>query len=467
MKIRNVRTDWARTASVAAVTIVLTAAVRGPLAAQSQAAATIAAVDTTGGGASAAPLDALVRTAQAIHPAIRAAADRLAAARARVGPAGLRPNPMLMVGVQNLPVTRPGFSDFMTMKMVGIGQTLPYPGKLSLSRQVAERELAAAQVALEAARLDVSREVKDAYYEIAYLDRALEVLRNNRDVLTSFTRVTEARYGVGTGEQQDVLKARVETARLAEEASALTEQRAAAVARLNAALARPADAPVGEAAVPARIARAAVAERAQDVRFASPALGARAAGSPLPPLSAVQEMAVRNSPMLREHEQRIAAQAARVELARKAYLPDFDLSLQYGQRQDRSDMVTAMVTVPLPIQKGRRQDLQVAEARAELSALQAAHGAKQLELRAQVARLYSDLERDRAQLALFKKAILPQGRAALTAALASFQVGRVEFLTLLENQTTLFNYETAYYRLLTDFARTLAELDRTVGKEIL
>ena len=88
-------------------------------------------------------------------------------------------------------------------------------------------------------------------------------------------------------------------------------------------------------------------------------------------------------------------------------------------------------------------------------------------IRAEVVRLSADLERQRTQLALYKTAIIPQGRAALTSSLASYQVGRVEFLPVLETQATLFNYETEYFRVLTDFATTLAELERVVGREIL
>ena len=107
------------------------------------------------------------------------------------------------------------------------------------------------------------------------------------------------------------------------------------------------------------------------------------------------------------------------------------------------------------------------QAQATLSALQAEHHETANALRAKVAELYSGLEQDRSQLALYVKSILPQGRAALQSATAGFQVGRVDFLTLVDDQATLYNYETRYYRSLTSFAEKLAELDRTVGKEIL
>ena len=417
-------------------------------------------------------LDALLARARAVNPGLRAAAARVEAARARVGPAGLRPDPMLMAGVQNFPVSEPGFADFMTMKMIGVGQTIPYAGKLGLRRQAAAREVDAAQAALAAAARQVARDVRGAYYQLAFLDQALAVVTRNQRVLGGLVRVAEARYAVApagaqTGGLQDVLRARVEATRLAEQAVALTEQRRAALAALNATLDQPSDTPVASPRVPERIARAAVADSAQHVRFASAALGARAADSPLPPLVALQETAVRESPALREHEAMVAAQAARLQLAQREHLPDVDLALQYGQRQGRSDMVTATVSVPLPLQRRRKQDQLVAEAGADLAALEAEHAAQASALRAEVARLYSELERQRAQLALYVKAILPQGRASLASATAAYQTGRAQFAGLLDSQATLFTYETEYVRTLSDFATTLAELDRVVGKEVL
>lgn len=419
-------------------------------------------------------LDALVAQALETNPAIRAAADRVEAARARVSSAAALPDPWIGAGIQNLPLGSEntgghglGGPDPMTMKMVGVGQTIPFPGKLGLQRRAAEHELASAEAMLAATRLQVEREVKEAYYELAFLDRALEVVERNHELLVNFVQVAESRYGLGVASQREVLEARAEAARLAQEAAAVVEQRRAALARLNAALDRPSDAPVEEPGIPARIAQAAVAESPARIRFATSALGARAADSPLPPLIELQETAVRENPELRAHEAMVRAQEARLELARKAHLPDLDISLQYGQRDARPDMVSAMVSVEIPIWKGKKQDMLVKEAEAELSALRAEYHAKANMLRARVAELYTELERDRAQLALYVKSIIPQGRAALTSATASFQVGRADLLTLLENQTTLYDYEIAYLRGLTDFAKKLAELEQVVGKEIL
>lgn len=423
-------------------------------------------------------LDSIVARALAVNPTLIAARQRMDAARAGIGPAGARPDPMLMAGIQNKPLgpetptasehgVVTGGRDPMTMYMVGASQTIPFPGKLGLRTSIAQHETSAADAALDDTRLGVIRDVRTVYYELAYLDEALQIVDQNRTVLTDVIRVTEAHYATGSGMQQDVLKARLAITRLAQQANDLQEERRAQRAALNALLDRPDDTPVANAAIPERIARAAVADSGARIRFASSEFGASAAGSPLPSLATLQDLAVANSPMLREHEANIAAQTARVELAATATRPDIDLTLQYGHRPGLADMLSAVVSVPIPIQHRRNQDEDVAAAQAELAALEAQHHASVNDLRARLAKLYADIERARTQLALDVKAILPQGRASLAAATAGYQAGKTDLLTLLDSQSTLFAYQTAYFRSLADFAEAVAELDAVVGKEVL
>jgi outer membrane protein TolC len=416
-------------------------------------------------------LSRLIAHAVSVSPTIRAAEQRVIAAQARVSPAGQPPDPMVMAGLQNVPLGRMrGASgpEPMTMRMVGVEQTIPYPGKLALDRAAALHEVDAARANAVAERRQVIRDVEDAYYELAFIDRADSIVARNRDVLAGLIAVTETRYGVGTAGQEDVLKARVEATRLAETAAALRARRLDALARLNAAMNLPSDTPLRSAAIPVAIARAAVSDSAAAIHFASSELGAPAADSPLPSLHDLQEIALSANPDLRARAAMIAAQESRLELARKGSLPDLNVSLQYGQRGGGlPDMVTAMVSVPVPVFARRKQGELTANANATLSALEADLSRQQNEIRLQVAQIDARLEQDRTQLALYVKALLPQARAALTSATANYQVSRVDFLTVLDDQATVFNYETEYFRSLSDFARSLAELERIVGQEVL
>ena len=418
----------------------------------------------------------LLRRAEFANPAIFAARSRVAAAKARIGPATAWDDPVLMAGVQNLPLGKmsgagmatsslPG--DDMTMKMIGVSQTIPYPGKTGLRRRIAEQEVDAAVAGVRSSWLEVERDVRKSYFELAYLDRALEIVRQTQPVLGDVIRVAEVHYAAGLSGQQDVLKARVEAARLGETASGLLEQRRGALAELNALLGRESVTPVDSVQIPERVTRAALASDPARIRFATQTLGSRAADSPLPPLEKLQELAVTGNPALRQRQSLLAAQSSRVALAEKGAKPDIDFSVQYGQRNQRPDMISAVVSIPLPIHKRSRQDQGVSEAKSELAAMQAEESGEINRVRAEVARLVSELERNRTQLALYAKAILPQGQAAVSSSLASYQSGKSDLLSVMDNQATLFEYETAHYRALADFAKNLADLEAIVGGEVL
>jgi len=411
--------------------------------------------------------DSLVQIALDRNPSVRAALHRVEAARARTGPAGALPDPMLSLGVMNLPVSDPGFGDFMTMTTLGLTQRLPYPGRRTLHRDAATLESRAAEAQLDAIRLDVASMVRSAYFDLALIDRSLELLESNRQLLDMLTELAVSRYGAGSGDQQQVLEARVHMATLATDASALAEARSATLADLNALLDRPSAAPIEAPSIPAPVVSAAVAASADRVRFTSTAWGARVSDSPLPTLAELQQRAIENSPRLRAHEAEIAAQSARVGLARRAHLPDFDVTLQYGHRVGNPDLASLMVAVPIAVHRSARQDLGVAEAGADLATLEAEHHAMVNDLRAEVAGHYAELERTRVELGLLVGSILPQGRAALESASASLRVGAAELSDVIERQAAIYEYELAYHRGLTEFAKALSEMERTIGAEVL
>lgn len=429
-----------------------------------------------------ASLDSLIAASLPNHPALRSANALVEAARARVRPAGVLPDPMLMAGIENLPLgseataqsaghvpppePESDLPDMMTMKMVGVSQVVPFPGKLTARRHAAEQQVLAAQARLDGARLQIIREISHAYYELTYLDRALQLVRAAHDVSRDVERAAQARYTTGAGEQRSVLDARVATARYNEQAIALEEEGRIQRAALGAA--------TGDSIrtgfvvrIPERIARAALPASAAAVRFTSAEPGARAADTPLPNLRELQELAVRNNPELRARAAEIAALGYELELARKEYLPDFDLSVRYGQRTGRPDMISATIAIPLPVQKSRKQDELVRAAEAELSAARAGLLDQTNRVRAEVASLHAQLERVRTQLALFSRSIIPQSQAVVASATASLQTGRIELFTVLERQTDLLEYQLEVERLLAEFAQKLTQLESVMGAEVL
>lgn len=422
-------------------------------------------------------LDALVARAIANNPNLAAAQSRANAMRARIAPAGSRPDPMLMAGLVNVPVNNFSLSDDdMTMKMIGVSQTVPYPGKLRLARRVAELQADEQSVVADSIRLAVIREVKIAYYEIAYIDAALQTARRTDSLAATVIKAAGLRYSAGRGSQQDVLRATLEASRLNDSANELIERRRALTARVGALLGDSHPFLI-DAKLPAKLVSAAVESNAATIRFSSQVLGASVADGPLPSLADLQIRAIAGSPQIRTQLAMNAITSAELELARRQHLPDIDLSFQYGQRSamtgtdnrkvGRPDMVSFVVSIPIPIQRANRQNALVTAAREDVVTGDAERRASEALVRSEVARLYSDVSRSRTQLALYVKALVPQARAALASSVNAYQSGTGDLTAVLDAQRALLDMEVGYSRSMTDFAQKIAELDSIVGQEVL
>ena len=391
-----------------------------------------------------AQLTALLAEAARNNPDLQAARRETSAARSRISPAGALDDPMLEAGVLNYPVESRSFkSEDMTMKMIGVTQRLPYPGKRALRRDVAEREAQAAERNLEELANRVRRDVKVAYYELGLVDESLRLAERNRRTLEQYLSIAEARYGVGQGTQADVLKAQTQVSKMLEELIKLGRERPVREAELNRA--------AGRAAAPAAINPPPA--QARDVTLDLDALRA-AARAQRPQLLAQERM----------NERSLKA----VELARKEYYPDFDVRISYGQRDNaadmrREDMLSFTVAINLPVWRESKRDPRVAEAEAMRDQAAAMYRARLNELEAMLRQQVSAAQQALKSVRLYETGLLPQARLTADASLAAYRVGRVDFFTLLDSRMTVFNAETAYAATLAAYNKALAEIEFLVG----
>ena len=412
-------------------------------------------------------LTALIARATAVSPRLRASGARITAAQSRIGPAGSRPDPVLITGLQNFPVFRPGFTDEMTMKMIGVSQTLPFAGKQRLRRDAAVRDTDAMSALDLAARAELIVNVKTAWYELAWLDAALAVADRDRALSDDIAALALTRYDAGAGSQADVLTARVTAAKRRDDIAGLRAERVAALAGLNAMLDRPGDTPIAAAALPSQRTRGLIVDEL-------PVLESRAAStarvdtlSPFLPLQVLQERAAQSNPTTIAQQRTIDAQAVRVSLARAEYRPDIDVSVQYGQRQRLPDMLTVQVAIPLRLQQRVKQAQSHAEARAEFAALEADRDLQRVATNVEIARLLSQAERLRAQLLLYTSDIQPQSSAGIAAALTNYRGSTGTLAQVLLAQSSALENEMTMARSRAMLARTVAALELAVGTEVL
>ncbi len=393
------------------------------------------------------PADTL-RLAEAVsqaleaNPMLRAARLKADAAQERVPQAGALPDPQLSFGLMNRMVKSLGSTmDPMTMNQVQVTQMLPWPGMLGFAQQRARRLARADQLDADEARLMLVARVKGVYYELAYMDRALVLMRASRDLLRDFVQVSQTMYAVGTGLQQDVLQAQVGVARMSEEITAMVQERVAMAGRLNALLGREATTPVGALELPPP-------------------------GPELPSVDSLMALANANRPKLRAARERVLAAEAGYRAARRELYPEVMVGISYGQRPAFDDMATLMVGFRVPIWAGRRQ----LPMRREMQAMQAMAEAEARDLYnetfAELVEMRAEAEKSLALARLYATSIVPQARASVEAALAAYRVGKVDYMSLVENQMTANRYETESVRLIAAYHKAVAEIAVLVGAEI-
>jgi len=396
-------------------------------------------------------LEDAVAISLADNPGLAAMKTRAEALAAIPSQKGALPDPRLSLNAINLPIDSFDFTqEGMTQLQVGFSQMLPFPGKLALSAAAAEHESTAARWQVEEVRLKLVRDVKTVWWNLYFTDRALEIVARNRELLRQFVDVAQTKYKVGKGLQQDVLLAQLELSKLHDQTINLRGLRRNQSAQLNALLDQPTDSPLP---LPQRI-----TETFADITDEKGLLA----------------YAAETRPVLAASQSKIDAARARLGLAKKSYSPDFKLGAVYGYRggknvngSSRADFLSVMFSMNLPIYAGARQDKavdqrtsQVLQNRYELDDVRG-------KVAAEVSRALADYQRSREQASLFKQGIIPQAAQTVASMMAAYQVNKVDFLNLVRAQITLFNYETRYWKALSQGNQALARLTAAVGKQSL
>jgi outer membrane protein TolC len=387
-------------------------------------------------------LDDVIREALEKSPEAQSALHAVRALERRVPQAKTLPDPMVSVGwAGNLTPFSVMQGDNSSYRGLTVSEQFPYPGKLRLRSEIASKEADAAQADYEAVRRRISSEVKAAYYDYFYFDRAIQTTNRNKDLLEKLSKIAEARYRVGKAMQQDVLRSQIEISLLLEKLTMLEQQRATAQARINAFLVRSPESPLP----PAADVEPETITHSLDELYA---------------LAATNDTAVlRNQRMVERSRLGIA-------LAQKEYRPDIGVGYMYQQRAGLPDMNGVTVTLNIPVFYKSKQRQGVAEASEELISAEKMHDNRLNEVRFELKQQYLAAKASERLLTLYSKGVVPQSSLALESSMAAYQVGNVDFLSLIANFTTLLDYETDYYRQLADYQTALARIESLTGSDV-
>jgi cobalt-zinc-cadmium efflux system outer membrane protein len=387
-------------------------------------------------------LDDLIAEALQKNPGIQSALRQVEALRHHVPQVKTLPDPQVSVGwAGNITPFSVQEGDPSSYRGVSASQTIPYPGKLRLRGEVADREAEAAWWDYEAARRKLVADVKSAYYDYFAASKAVEITQKNKDLLKKLSSIAEARYRVGKGVQQDVLRSQVEISLLLQRLTVFEQQQSTAQARLNTLLFRYPESPLP---LPASFEPATIGHSLDELYT----------------LARTQDTGLQREQRMIERNQYA------VTLAQKDYQPDFGVAYMYQQRPDLPDMHGFTVSANIPIFYKTKQREAVNEATSQLTSSQRSKENQQTELFFSIKEQYLMAKSSEQLMKLYSQVIVPQSSLALESSMASYQVGTVDFLSILTNFTVVLDYEVSYYRELANYQTALARLEPLVGVEL-
>jgi cobalt-zinc-cadmium efflux system outer membrane protein len=393
-------------------------------------------------------LDWCIERAASANPAIAEMAALADIVRERIVPAGAFEDPRFSYEASNLPTGDFNFeSTPLSGHQLDLRQALPFPGLLSARKQAAKMASSAAGFDLSDRRIAVRSAVEAAWAELGFAQRALAITERNIELLRQLARIAEAKYSVGSGLQQDVLRAQVELTALIQERLA----REAEVKRSSARLGELLDLPPATA---------------------FPSTSPLDDAAPVPELGPLFEQTSEGNARLRALRAEIDSAEFALRAAKIEGYPDFDLGLGYrirkrveGDAVDGDDFVSLGVTIRLPVNRARWRARE-AEQRAALRHAKARLRKHEASLQSQLQTTHAELVRADAEAELLRTGLVPQALQSLEASRSAYEVGRIEFLSLLDSQVSLLAAQLREVRAASDRRAAFGLLESLVGEDL-
>ena len=383
----------------------------------------------------------LIQEAIQQNPEIAATQEQVLAMKERAPQVGALADPELKVQLWNTPDS---LNVTKTQTVIyGVAQQLPFPGLLSKKAEMATREAAQAEQRVAAKVREITAAVKMAFFELLFAHKAIEVHHEQQKLLRQFFDIANAKYGVGTRTQVDVLRAQVELSKVSQQLPVLNQRRETAQAHLNTILDRDPQAPLGIPRAP----------RPQPLTYS---------------LEELQEHALRLRPELQEADLAVNRFQSATQLAKLQYYPHLRVELQRWQNYHTDDGFggNVMVNIPFAFWTKPKYDAGVREAAAQVRSAQAKQQTLVTLTRFQVKDLVVQIQATQEVLELYRTTIIPQSQQVLQAAHAGYRTDRTDFLDLIDAERALITFRLEYIRALVNREQQVAQLERVLGADL-
>ncbi len=368
------------------------------------------------------------------NPEVRKFKYKLDSAKARALKVTALPDPMIEFGLKK------------EMDMYGdsimFQQTLPYPGKLSLTGEIENKSVEIIEQEMSTKLLQLRKETKMDYYDLFLVRKEFEVINAKKKYLENMVESASIMYTSGMSPQTDILKAQTELSMLKEKEIMLAAKAETLVSKIERCCL---GLPFG---IEIKI------EVADELRLTKLDQSYKE----------LQKVAFESSPMLKMYRIETNKMESEVKLMKKEYSPDFVTSLESMNPDKSLDSWSVKIGIMYPLYKNKKQKNAVREAENNLKSQEMLYENERQMLAYNLSKLYLMAKSEEKLLELYKHEILAQLQLTVDSAITNYKTGKLNFMTVLDNIKMLQEAELKYYEQLVEHEKAIAEIEEIVGR---
>lgn len=390
-----------------------------------------------------------IKLAIQLNPKIKMLEKKKEAAHTRIAQVSNLPNPMLGFGLMNLPVTSFSLNrEPMSGKVIELSQEFPFPGKLKLMGNVESKDVAMIENEIQEMINKIKKEFLKDYNELRFIRKNLDIAYENQKLLKNIAEVIRSSYTVSIASQQNLLRVDLELTTISELIEMLKGMENERVAILNSYLLRGSDSPIYTSDFP-------------EIKFQTMSL------------DTLLLKAMKNRPYVYVLKTAQSKEKTKEKLARYKFYPDFKFSVQYLNRSQiinshgkSDDLVSFMIGIMLPLNYGGKISSKIYESQYLQQMYEEEINNFKQSLSKEIGSLLSRLNSLQLRIKLIEDGSLIQANENLKTTLTDYQVGKVDFINLIDAQQNLLMIENDLYRLKTNYLNELVELEYLIGEGI-
>ena len=331
---------------------------------------------------------------------------------------------------------------------VGVAQSFPWFGTLSLREDIADIKTKATYYAFQTKKNSLISNVVRGFFELSYLHDSYEITKSNLDLLKKMEEVLTQRYRSKSGSQSNLIKIQLELGKLEDKIREIDALKEPLRVEFNSLLNRDLESPVH------------LVKQSLDI-------GTKLL---LKTKSALENILEEQNPEIQLLKTLDKANKQGIKLAKKDFYPKFSVGLDYtfiGEREQAGfesgdDAIAAMFSMTLPFNFSKNSAA-LQEARFKSDASHKNLVSTIFRLKALLSRTLFNVRDSKRKISLYEATLVPKAEEGLEVAFTNFESGAISFLDLLDAERELLSFQLELSRASTDFAIQSSKLRALLG----